>query len=320
MKRKGNFYSQIYNFSNLYLSFLQVRKGKRYKKEILEFSFNLEENLLDLQEDLKNETYKHGDYKTFIINDSKKREIKAPRVRDRVLHHALCDLISPIFERTFYYGSYACRKGKGNHIAVFDVKRKLNKKDDCYCFQSDISKYFDSVKHCLLYKIIEKKIKDKKILKIIKEILKSNKIGIPIGNLTSQLFANIYLNELDQFIKRELKIKHYFRYMDDFLIFSTHKSHLREVKDKIEVFIEEKLKLKYKQKATRVFPISTGIDFLGYIIFKEYILLRKKTVLRLIKKLKKKTFRDAFYCFKSYAKKSKSYNLSCKIFNWNSKF
>ncbi|MDD2245415.1 MAG: reverse transcriptase/maturase family protein, partial [Dysgonamonadaceae bacterium] len=238
MKRVGNFYSKLYDFSNLYNSFLKVKKGKRYKKEILEFSFNLEENLFDLQEDLKNETYRHGDYRKFIVRDSKKREIKAPKVRDRVLHHALCNLISPIFEKTFYHGSYACRKGKGNHVAVFDVKRKLNKKDDYYCFQSDISKYFDSVNHCLLYRIIERKIKDKKILKIIKEILKSNEIGIPIGNLTSQLFANVYLNELDQFIKRKLKIKDYFRYMDDFLIFSTHKSHLREVKDKIEVFIE----------------------------------------------------------------------------------
>ncbi|MCK9312220.1 MAG: reverse transcriptase/maturase family protein [Candidatus Pacebacteria bacterium] len=315
MKRKGNFYPEIYNFSNLYLSFLQVRKGKRYKKEILEFYFNLEENLFDIQKNLKNETYKHGDYKTFIVRDSKKREIKAPRVRDRVVHHALCNLINPFFDNTFYNYSYACRKGKGNHMAVADVKRKLNKKDDFYCFQSDISKYFDSVNHCFLYKIIEKKIKDVKVLKLIREIIESNEKGIPIGNLTSQLFANIYLNELDQFIKRKLNIKYYFRYMDDFLIFSIDKKYLREIKEKVQIFLKEKLKLEYKEKATRIFPISLGIDFLGYIIFKEYIVLRKKTVLRLVKKLKGKDFSIAFYTWKAYSKKSKSYNLTQKIFN-----
>jgi len=314
MKRKGNFYNQIYSFNNLHNAYLKVRRSKRYKREILEFSFNLEENLFKIKKELKDETYIHGGYKKFIVRDSKKREIKAPKVKDRLLHHALCNLISPIFENTFYNYSYACRKGKGNHRAVNDFKRKLKNKGEFFCFKSDISKYFDNVDLNILYNIIERKIKDKKVLVLMDKILKSNQKGIPIGNLTSQLFANVYLNEMDQFIKRALKAKCFFRYMDDFLILGENKKGLRNIKNKLEVFLKYKLGLEYKEKATSIFPISSGIDFLGYIIFEKYTLLRKKTVLKMVKKIKKRTFEQALNSWKAYTKRTRSYLLKKNIF------
>ncbi|MDD4358240.1 MAG: reverse transcriptase domain-containing protein [Candidatus Pacebacteria bacterium] len=314
MKRKGNFYSQIHSFNNLHHSYLKVRKNKRYKREILEFSFNLEENLFKIQKDLKEETYIHGGYKKFIVRDSKKREIKAPQVKDRLVHHALCNFITPIFDNTFYHYSYACRKGKGNHRAVNDFKRKLKNKGDFFCFKADISKYFDSISNSLLFKIIKRKVKDKKALNLIDTIIKSNEKGIPIGNLTSQLFANIYLNEMDQFVKRGLKSKCFFRYMDDFVIFKKEKKELRRTKDKLEIFLNCKLDLKYKEKATSIFPVLNGIDFLGYVIFEKYTLPRKKTVLKMIKKIKKRTFKEAFNTWRAYARKTQSYFLKKSIF------
>lgn len=314
MKRKGSFYERIYSFENLYSAYLKVKKGRRYKKEVLEFSHNLEENLFKIQKELKNETYKHGNYRKFIVRDSKKREIKAPIVKDRVIHHALCNLIDPIFNNTFYDYSYACRKGKGNHKAVKALKRKLKNKEAFYCLKADVSKYFDSVDLHILLKIIEKKIKDKRVLSLIKEILESNDKGLPIGNLTSQLFANVYLNELDQFLKRELKIEYFFRYMDDFLILEKDKKKLFVIKNKIEDFLHQSLGLTFNKKVTRIFPIKTGIDFLGYIIFQDYTLLRKKTVLKMFKKLKKKTQKEALNAWRAYSKNTKSYGLENSLF------
>lgn len=314
MKRKGNFYKEIYSFNNLYKSYLKVRKSKRYKREILEFSFYLEENLFKIQKELKEETYTHGGYRKFIVRDSKKREIKAPQVRDRLVHHALCNLIIPFFDSTFYYYSYACRKGKGNRKAVCDFKRKLKNKEEFFCFKADISKYFDSINSTILFELIERKVKDRKVLNLINIIIKSNDKGIPIGNLTSQLFANIYLNEMDQFIKRGLKAKCFFRYMDDFLILSKDKKFIKKLKDELEIFIKYKLDLNYKEKATNIFPVSNGIDFLGYIIFEKYVLLRKKTVLKMVKKIKIQPVKKALNAWKAYTKKTKSFLLFKSIF------
>ena len=181
-------------------------------------------------------------------------------------------------------------------------------------FKSDISKYFDSVNCSFLLKIIKRKIKDKKVLKLIRKIIKSNEKGIPIGNLTSQLFANIYLNEMDQFVKRKLKTKYYFRYMDDFLILDKDKKYLGLIKNKIELFLEQYLDLKFKKKATSIFPISNGIEFLGYRIFTKYMLLKKKTVLKLFKKIRMQPFEKALNAWKAYAKKATANALFKSIF------
>ena len=307
MKRYNDLYNKICSFENLHLAYLKARKAKRYKSEILKFSYYLESNLLELQDELLNQTYKHGSYKTFVVNDSKKRVIKAASFKDRVVHHALCNIIEPIFDRGFIYDSYACRRKKGTHKTIkrldffirsaSDFARQKRELKNIYCLQCDIAKYFASIDHNILISLIKKKIKDKKVLWLIKRILESSYekklfedlfkfrlIGIPIGNLTSQLFANIYLNRLDQFIKHQLRVRYYIRYMDDFLILDSDKNLLGKMKFKIREFLEDKLKLKLHPKKANVFPIVKGIDFLGYRTFKDYKLLRKSTVKRFVKR------------------------------------
>ena len=311
MKTHNNLFNQICSFNNINLAYLKTRRNKRYKKDILKFSFDLEENLLEIQRELENGTYNHSSYKEFIIEDSKKRTIKAPNFKDRVMHHALCNIIEPIFEKTFIFDSYACRKEKGTHRAIKKLKSFLKNNEDLYCFKCDISKYFDSINHDILLSLIRKKIKDERIIWLIKEIMNSSfskekGVGIPIGNLTSQLFANIYLNHFDYFAKNLLKEKLYLRYMDDFLFLgSKHRLHV--VAKKSSHFLFKELKLEFNPKKNNIFPIKKGIDFLGYIVFKDYILLRKSTIKRFLKK------GGDVVSFYAYSKHANAYSLRKKL-------
>lgn len=335
MKRCRNLFKRVCSFQNLHLAYLKARKCKRYRDEILKFSYNLEENLLKLQEELLNQTYQHGSYREFIVSDSKKRRIKAAPFRDRVIHHALCNIIEPIFDKGFIFDNYACREGKGTHRAIKRLEKFLKAISDSvgglmeekiYCLKCDISKYFDSINHEILLKIIEKKIADKNTLRLIREILSSSYekepgTGIPIGNLTSQLFANVYLNELDQFVKRTLRIKYYVRYMDDFLLLNNDKKELHGIKKQIQVFLRDKLKLELHPKKANIFPTEKGIDFLGYQIFWDYKLLRKSTVKRFMKRTKiyqkrlhqgvmnSEKFNQSLQSWLAYAEFGNSYNL-----------
>ncbi|MFA5431697.1 MAG: reverse transcriptase/maturase family protein [Candidatus Paceibacterota bacterium] len=318
MKTYNNLFPEIIFFDNIHLAYLKAKKNKKYKPDILSFFANLTHNLLEIKQEIEKETYVHGKYKEFIVNDSKKRKIRAPSFKDRVVHHALCIVIAPIFEKGFIYNSYACRNEKGSHKAIKKLRSYLKNKNNIYCFQCDISKYFDSVDHDILINIIKKKIWCQKtinlVLKIIDSFNKDTGIGIPIGNLTSQLFANIYLNELDQFVSRELKQGHYVRYMDDFLILGPNKKDLHRLRIVVEQFLKDKLKLKMNPKKVNIFPCSKGIDFLGYIVFKDYILLRKSTIKRFIKKIKKMKEGTVKKAWLAYAKHANSYSLSKKLF------
>lgn len=318
MKTYTNLFSKIIVFDNIHLAYLKARKNKRYRSNVLEFFGKLTNNLLGIKRELETETYIHGRYNEFIVNESKKRKISAPTFKDRIVHHALCNIIIPIFEKSFICNSYACRKEKGSHKAIKKLQSFLKNKNNIYCLQCDISKYFDSINHDILIRIIEKKIGCKKTINLISKIVDSfNKergVGIPIGNLTSQLFANIYLNELDQFVFRELKHEHYVRYMDDFL-FLGGKRELHDLRIKIELFLNDKLQLKMNPKKVNVFPCNKGIDFLGYIVFKDYVLLRKNTIKRFMKKIKYKEDEVVRKSWFAYAKHANSYSLSKKIFS-----
>jgi len=326
-------FENLISFENLYLAYRKARKCKRYRSEILEFSFGLEANLIALQNDLINQTYHHGGYREFIVNDSKKRRIQAASFRDRVVHHALCNIIEPIFDQTFIFDSYACRKDKGTHKAVkrlktflrsaaFSQRESKNAVPKIYCLQCDISKYFDNINHRILFGILQKRIGDEKVLWLIQEILNSNNAntgkGIPIGNLTSQLFANVYLNGLDQYVKRVLKQRHYLRYMDDFLILGIGKWELWQIKREIADFLQTKLKLNLHPKKANVFPVEQGIEFLGYRNFLNYRVLRKSTVKRFIKKMKNKQKNEieaakAFDSFTAFAAPARAYKTLQKI-------
>jgi RNA-directed DNA polymerase len=292
MKRYGNIFYKICQYETLYRAYNNARKGKRYKKEILSFSYHLEENLLQLQNELKTKSYKHGEYRKFTVHDSKKREIKVASFKDRVVHRAVHDTLEPLFDSRFIYDSYACRKNKGIYKALDRLEDYLKNPQNEYFLQCDISRYFKSIDHEILLFLIKKKIKDVDMFWLIEEIVNSyreddkERKGIPIGNLTSQLFANIYLNELDQKVKHKMKQRYYIRYMDDF-IFLGIKKELKSLLRDIKLFLEEEMRLKLHPAKIYLSPVKKGIDFLGYVIFEHHRLLRKKTVKRFLRRTKK---------------------------------
>lgn len=230
---------------------------------------------------------------TFILRDPKTRKISKSDFRDRVIHHALCNIIEPLFDKSFIYDSYANRKGKGSLKAIkrFDqFKRKVSKNNtrSSFVLKADISHYFDEVDLTILIDLIKKKVKDERVIWLIKQILNNfsiNNKGMPLGNLTSQFFANIYLNELDQFVKHKLKAKYYIRYVDDFVILHNNKNLLENYKFAIESFLKN-LKLKLHPDKSKIFNLNRGISFLGYRIFYYHKLLRKSNLRKFNKNLK----------------------------------
>jgi retron-type reverse transcriptase len=237
-----------------------------------------------LRSELLLHSYKPKPLVNFVIRDPKTRKISKSDFRDRVIHHALCNLIEPIFDKYFIYDSYANRKNKGTLKAIdrFDYfKRKVSKNNTikCYILKADIKKYFDNVDHEILIKILKRNIKDEKLIWLTKQIMKNFKTktngkGIPLGNYTSQFFANVYLNDLDYFVKHKLKVKYYIRYVDDFVILHKNKKSLEKYKNKIDLFLKN-LKLELHPDKSNINPLRNGIIFLGYRIFGKYKLLRK---------------------------------------------
>jgi retron-type reverse transcriptase len=306
MKTIKNIYPQVYAFSNLLLAARKAQKGKRKQQNVASFNFILEKKLLELKEQLENKSYSPGSYKTFTIYEPKQRMISAAPYIDRVVHHALCNIIEPVFEKTFIYDSYANRKGKGTHKALDRYKKfaQLNR----YVLKMDIKNYFPSIDHEILKQTIRRKIGCRDTLWLIDKIIDNSnpqkpsivnfpgddlftaverRKGLPIGNLTSQFFANIYLNPLDHFVKEKLRCKYYVRYVDDFVVFSNSKKYLHAVRKKIIDFLTG-LRLQLHKNKSKVFPVKTGITFLGHKMFPYYSLLKSDNVKRFRKKLKVK--------------------------------
>lgn len=284
-------FDKMCSFGNLLEAFRRAKRANNRSKPAQEFSWQLERNLLKLRDELLSGAYQHGGYYEFIVHDAKKRHIKAASFRDRVVHQLLCMAIEPVFEKLFIADSFACRKGKGTHQAVQRLEKWLRKDVSEYVLSCDISKYFDNVDHNVLLDVLDKHIKDKKILEICRLVLESGSEsgkGIPIGNLTSQLFANVYLNQFDQFIKRTLSITAYVRYMDDFLILGV-KEDLHIYKAKIQQFLSEKLFLELHPKKANIFPVKKGVPYLGYTVFKFHRRLRTSTVKRFLRRYKDKS-------------------------------
>jgi retron-type reverse transcriptase len=285
MKRCGNLYEKICSFENLVKAARKAQRGKRFKDSTSRFNLELEKELLHLQQELQNQTYRMGAYKQFCIYDPKKRLISAAPYRDRVVQHALCNIVEPIFEKTFIYNSYACRKNKGTHKAV-DRFTEFSRKNR-YVLKCDIKNYFGSIDHDILSGLILKKIKDRKVLWLIKLIIDSTPSpGIPIGNLSSQILANLYLNGLDHYLKETLRCEYYIRYMDDLVIFSNDKNQLGQIKKTIQKFLEA-LRLEIHANKCQIYPTRKGVIFLGYKIFPTHLLVVKQNVKRLRKRLKK---------------------------------
>jgi retron-type reverse transcriptase len=271
------------------------------------FEKNLDENLKRLREELVGKTYAPLPLKTFILRDPKTRRISVSDFRDRVVHHAVCNILEPIFERYFICDSYANRKGKGGLAALqrFDeFKRKVSRNGRLvgnasdhnvvqgYVLKADVKHYFDTVDHAKLLEVLSRRIVDMDVLELIRKIIDnhSSKVfgkGMPLGNLTSQFFANVYLNELDQFVKHELKAKYYIRYVDDFVILHHSKYQLQEWKEQIDDFLRRELLLELHPQKSKIHLLGKGIDFLGFKCFYHFRLLRTRNVRKMFRRLER---------------------------------
>lgn len=316
----SHLYRKIISIENLFQAWDEFKRGKHSKKDVQKFELRLEDNLFNLHQNLKTKTYRHSSYTAFNIYDPKFRHIHKALVRDRVVHHAIVSKIEPIFDKSFIFDSYSCRKGKGMHRAVkrlsnFARKVSRNYTGKCFVLKMDIKKFFASIDHEILIDFLKKKLADEDLIWLLQNIIHSfsEGKGIPIGNLTSQIFANIYLNKLDKFVKNELRIKYYIRYADDFVILSNEKEYLKNLIPIIDQFLRDNLKLSIHQEKIVIRKLIQGIDFLGYIVLPQYLLPRTKTRRRIFRKLGQKIGSEAFHqtlqSYLGYLKHANSYKI-----------
>lgn len=294
-KIKNCFYSKL-TFENLLSAHKRSRKNKPYKSEVILFELNLENNLINLLNQIRNHTYHLGNYFEFTIYEPKERKIKALPYRDRIVHQWYVEeFIKPYIVPKFISTSYACLTDKGTHKAANKIQEYMRimqrNKGDFWILKCDIEKFFYNINPNILYNILKKYISDNDLLNFSKLLIfdsrnAADSVGIPIGNYTSQYFANIYLNELDQFIKRKLHIKYYVRYMDDFILLLDTKENCITIKKIISDFLWKNLKL-HLNKKSRYYPSKMGADFCGYRIFTTHRLLRKSSKTKIKNQVKK---------------------------------
>ena len=292
MKRYGHLFERIVTFENLHQAAITAFRGKKDKPRVALFYFHMETELLKLQEELVAGAYQPRAFRTFTILEPKQRKICAADFRDRVVHHAICRVLEPIFEKSLIAHSYACRKQKGTHAALRKAQHLTRQYS--YYLKCDIRKYFDSVNHHLLKRLLQSKIKDQRLLDLL-DIIIDQPIsdgalgkGLPIGNLTSQHFANLYLGELDHYLTDYLRIEGYIRYMDDFLVFSKSKCLLHRYLGEINHLLDEKLRLQLKSEATILAPVSEGLPFLGFRVYPQLIRLQGKNLHRFKRNVRKR--------------------------------
>ena len=282
---------------NLLASWQEFLRGKRKRKDVAEFSVHLMDEISSLHKELADKKYKHGTYQAFKVNDPKPRDIHKASVRDRLLHHAIHRVLSPYFNAKFIYHSYSSRVGKGTHRAIhnfrnFARKVSLNNTRTCWILKCDIKKFFDNIDHEILIEVLSRYLSDPGIIELLKTIIysfsKGPGRGLPLGNLTSQLFVNIYMNEFDQFIKRELKARYYIRFADDFVILHEKRQYLETILPKISLFLESKLRLSLHPNKISIKTSVSGVDFLGWVNFPTHRVLRTSTKRRMFRNIKDK--------------------------------
>ena len=275
MKRINNLYHQIISLDNLRAAEAKARKGKQWQYGVRVFDKNPQGNLLALHEMLLNKTFTTSPYTIFKVYEPKERDVyRLPYFPDRILHHAIMNVLEPVFVSVFTADTYSCIKKRGIHAAANAVKLALKDVPGTqYCFKMDITKFYPSVNHSILKQLIRRKIKDADLLWLLDGIIDSAN-GLPIGNYLSQYLANFYLTYFDHWIKEQQQVKYYFRYADDLVILSNDKSHLHHLFANINQYLNDKLQLQVKRNY-RIFPVSTGIDFVGYVFFHTHTRLRK---------------------------------------------
>jgi hypothetical protein len=312
-------YDELFSLDNMFYAWKIFRRGKTRKKDTMNFEMHLEDNIFSLYEEIKNNKYRHSLYKHFQIFDNKKRDIYKAEVKDRIIHQIIYDYLLLFFNPSFISDSYASRKNKGQYKAVdtfrYFIKLASNTHRECYVLKCDVGKYFDNIDHNVLFDIIKEKVSCEKVLKIIQEVISSYhssaylQKGIPLGNITSQIFANVYLNLLDQYVKKELKCRFYLRYNDDLVFIFQNNKNIENIRDKVKLFVKEKLFLEIPFTKTSIQKISWGIDFLGFTILPEAILLRDKTKHKIYANINRKNIHSYF----GILKHCDSHNLKTKI-------
>ena len=292
-------YDDIISIENLLEAWQEFVRGKRKRKDVQEFQLHLIDNIFSLYLDLKDKTYHHGPYYAFNISDPKPRNIHKATVRDRLLHHAIYRILYPYFDKKFISDSYSCRLNKGTHKANQQFQkyfRKVSKNNTgtCWVLKCDIRKFFANINHGILLEILKKHIPDEDAINLLKTIMKSfhsmeSGKGLPLGNLTSQLLVNIYMNEFDQFLKHKLKAKYYIRYADDFVLFGHDRLHLTLLLKEIDIFLNKELKLSLHPDKVYIKTYTSGVDFLGWVHFSDHRVLRTTTKKRMFRNLSGKS-------------------------------
>ncbi|MCC6934805.1 MAG: group II intron reverse transcriptase domain-containing protein [Candidatus Yanofskybacteria bacterium] len=284
-------FQHIISIENLLAAWQEFLPGKRSKPDVQEFALRLMDNLFDLHDDLANHTYTHGPYHTFNISDPKPRRISKASVRDRLLHHAVYRALYPFFSRRFIADSFSCQLGKGTHRALnrfrtFAYKVSKNHICTCWVLKCDIRKFFAGIDQDILLSILAKHISDANTCWLLERIIRSFAPGLPLGNLTSQLLVNIYMNKFDQFVKHRLKAKYYLRYADDFAVLSHDKGWLMELLPKVGDFLQEQLHLDLHPNKVSITTLASGVDFLGWVHFPDYRVLRTVAKRRMFRGLR----------------------------------
>ena len=282
-------FEQLFSFDNLFSAWQKFRRGKAGRSAIISFERHLEDNLFFLSEEILTGWWKHGSYRRFSVFDPKKRDIYTAQIKDRIVHQILYDFLEKIYEPIFIKDSFSSRKGKGVEAAVARARFFLEDEAKwnygrCFALKCDIRKYFDSVNQQILLGIVHSRVTDEKFFGVIEKVVRSFReefgYGIPLGNITSQIFANIYLNELDFFVKKEIKFPKYIRYNDDFLFVSSNSKFLLKTAKMVSDFVNEQLGLQIPPGKISIRKFSWGVHFLGRIILPSAVLVRKRTVTR----------------------------------------
>ncbi|TSC83231.1 MAG: Uncharacterized protein G01um101419_141 [Parcubacteria group bacterium Gr01-1014_19] len=291
-------FQEITSVESLLTAWRQFLPGKTNKKDVQTFESKFFANILAIFQELSSGTYKHGGYHRFNISDPKPRIIHKAGVRDRLLHHAIHLALYPYFAKRFIADSFSCQANKGTHKALdrfraVNYRVSKNHTKTCWVLKCDIRKFFASIDHEILLKLLNEHIADKKVVWLLGNVIGSFSsapgIGLPLGNLTSQLFANVYMNEFDQFVKHKLKVRNYARYADDFVFLSQEKGELEELIPKLREFLTQRLKLDLHPSKIFLKTIASGVDFLGWVHFPDHRVLRSATKRRMIRNMKDNT-------------------------------
>jgi len=318
-------FENIVSLENLLEAWQEFLLGKNKRKDVQEFRINLMDNILKLHHNLVYHKYEHSGYKAFMVHDPKTRNIHKATVSDRLLHHAIYRQLYPFFDKTFIFDSYSCRLDKGAHRAInrfnrFFLKASRNNTKTCWVLKGDIKNFFASINHEILINILKDYISDENIIRLLTQVVNSfhveNGKGLPLGNLTSQLFANIYLNEFDRFVKHKIKAKFYIRYADDFVILSDDKGWLENQVFKIKEFLSSSLNLEIHPNKISIKTMASGVDFLGWVNFPDHHVLRQSTKKRMFRKLKENNYKEESYLsYLGMIKHGQSYKIKQELLN-----